>query len=175
MKQKSKSIYSIFWDWVFDKDMRTELPEAKVILKYNSPIHSMFLLKSFMNIPSLNMYLNEYMNSINIMSIDKFELFKFIKKCVIDFKVKRKDILFIHYDKKNELFDKLRSKNAFLKGNDLELLIELINKSPNIEDIYESLGIAKKPVQKKLKTKKASQKIKLEEFLANFLISEVKE
>jgi len=174
MAQRTKSIYNIFWDWIFDKNMKTPLPEKKTLTNYKSPIHASFLLKSFMNCPELNSYLNKYMNTIYVMRIDKIELFNFIKQCVIDFKIKRKDILFIKYNRDSDIFTKIREKNAFLKPFDIGILSDIINKSNEKDKIYESLNISKKPSIKKIKTK-SSKKISLEEFLTNFTVYEIEE
>ena len=78
------SPYKLFWNWVFDWSMKTSIPKPEVLLKYNTPITPVFLLKSMIKIGKLNYYLNSYMNNIGIYSIDKEELFLFFKKAVLE-------------------------------------------------------------------------------------------
>jgi hypothetical protein len=175
------SPFSIFFNWLFDGNIKSEIPKPKVsdsgeiiipdLLKYNSPITVTFLLKVFLRHAKMNSYLDKYFNNINLRYLDKEEFFKFIKQCIIDFKVNKKDLVYYQYEKKDILFDKLRKKVPLLKNGDLTLLCTLIEKSEQKEDVYNSLGMeaAKKTKKKEIGPKKMS----LEEFLMNFSLVEV--
>lgn len=158
------SPYKIFFNWLFDGSLKSEIPEKQTMLKYNSPISQTFLMKVFLRNGSLNHYLNTHLNNINLRYLEKEEFFKFIKKCVIDFKVKRKDTVYYHYNRKDMLFNKLRSKISILKNDDLDLLCNIIDKSPEKESIYTGLGI-KKPIKTKKKKKSKQKNTSLKEFL----------
>jgi len=166
------SPFKLFFGWLYDGNLKTEIPEKQKLLKYNSPITTTFIMKVFLRSGLLNNYLNMYINNINLRYLDKEEFFKFIKKCVIDFKLKRKDIVYYQYKRKDILFNKLRSKVTSLKNDDLDLLCDIIDKSDEKESVYNSLGISK-PV--KTKKKKSKQKnISLKEFIKdNFSIVEI--
>ena len=165
-----ESPYKLFWNWVFDGKKDSPIPSPEVLLKYNSPIHETFILKSFMLHRRLNHYLNSYMNNIGIRYIDKEELFFFAKKCVRDFKVRRKDIHFSRYKPQVLLVQKLKKKFPLLKSYDIELLAEEIHKGKDRDSIYSALGL-EKPKKQKLKAKSKKKKINLKTFLAdNFSI-----
>lgn len=147
------------------------------LLKYNSPITNQYVIGMFLNQGKLNHFLNEYFNNIGLYYLDKEEFFKFIKKCVIDFKIQRKNLPFIPYFKNSKLFESLKKKTPMLKKYDVSLLCEIIDKSENRENIYYSLGLEKQETIKKQKglkkeTKKETETIK--NFLENnFKVMEV--
>lgn len=172
----TKSTYTSFWDWCFDRNPKSPIPDPEVLLKYNSPITATFILKSLIRVARLNHYLNSTINNIGIRYIDAEELFYFTKQCIRDFKVHRKEIHYSPWKSKDELFEKLRSRNPMLKPYDIDLLTSLIQKKPQDErdSIFSALGI-EKPKKEKLKSKKkATSKISLKNFLSqNFSVMEV--
>lgn len=177
--------WKTFYSWLFDGSKNTQIPSPKFdpngkvlvpdILKYNSPITHTYVIKIFTKHGPLNYYLNKYLNNINLRYLDKEELFYFIKKCVLDFKVTRKDIRYISYKPKQKLFDKLRERFPQYKNSDISLMIEIIESSDEKEAIYQAFDIEvpkkqKVKKQKKLKSKKISMKKFLEE---NFSVTDM--
>jgi hypothetical protein len=114
----------------------------------------------------LNDYLNKYFNNIGLRYLDKEEFFKFIKKCVIEFRVNKRDTVFYPWKVQNKLFDILREKFPYLKKDDVALLIEEIDKSDDKEGVYNALGLDA-PKKRKVRTGKKVKKgkIVLKEFL----------
>jgi len=163
--------FRTFNSWLFDRNKTSPIPPAKNgvdILKYNSPITNTFVLSLFMRNGHLNHYLNEYFNNMGLRYLSREELFKFIKKCVIDFRVRRQDTVFYKFRRQDKLYNILRDKFPQFKNNDITLLCELIEKSDDKEIIYHSIGL-ETPKKKKLKTgkKRAKKgKVPLKEFLA---------
>ena len=171
------SPYQIFNNWLFDGRLDTPIPKPKVdddgkiivpdLLKYNSPITSTYIVSLFLRHGSLNKYLNNYFNDINLRYITKEELFKFIKKCIHEFRIKKKDIMFYKRTTKILLYEKLREKMPVLKNDDVLLLCDLIENSDEKEMIFNSLGLdnpKKTKIKKvnKIKEKKISVKELLE-------------
>jgi hypothetical protein len=107
----------------------------------------------------LNHYLNKYFNNIGLYYLEKEDLFKFIKKCIIDFKVRRNNLSFITTKKDSNLFQGLRKKFPALKACDISLLIDIIEKeSDDLKNsVYESLGLLKP--EKPKKARKLSKKV----------------
>lgn len=171
-------MYKTFFSWLFNSDIKSSIPRGENIpdiLKYNSPITSTYVISLFLNSGPLNYYLDSYFNNISLRYIDKEELLFFIKKCVIDFKVQRKNIPFVHYKKNTKLFDSLRAKIPIIKNYDVSLLCDLVEKSPDVERIYSSLGIDK-PKKKKLTAVKQENegKISLQDLLSrNFSVIKI--
>ena len=163
--------YKTFSNWIFDGSLTSPIPKPQGdidILKYNSPITHTFVLQMFMRNGSLNHYLDKYFNDINVRYLSKEELFLFIKKCVIDFRVRKSDIVYYQYRAKNKLYDALRDKIPDLKNNDISLLCDIIEKSSDKDTIYSSLGLEKPP--KKQKVKIGEKKIEKEKIsLADLL------
>jgi hypothetical protein len=175
--------YKTFYNWLFDGSRNSSIPKPKVdddgkvlvpdLLKYNSPISHTFLISMFMKVGPLNHYLDKYFNNISLRYLDKKDLFSFVKKCVLDFKVRRRDITYIPYQKQNRLFSALKEKFPMLKNHDVKVLSQIINSSDEKERIYYSLNleVPKKKKLKKSKKKITSRKCSLKEFLEeNFSI-----
>lgn len=158
--------------WLFDGSRNTPLPKAteKVdILKYNSPITNTFALQMFMRHGPLNHYLDEYFNNIGLRYLSREELFLFLKKCVLDFRVLKRDTVFYPYRQKNKLFDVIRGKFPELKNDDVSLFCDIIEKSDDRDTIYETLGLGKPPKKQKVKIGKKEinkdKKIPLKDFM----------
>ena len=158
--------------WLFDGSKASPIPKAteKVdILKYNSPITHTFALQMFMRHGPLNFYLDKYFNNIGLRYLSKEELFLFLKKCVLDFRVMRRDTVFFPYKAKNKLFDTLRDKFPELKNNDVSLLCDIVDQADDRDEVYETLGLAKPPKKEKIKIGRKKvikdEKISLKELL----------
>lgn len=170
--------FKTFNNWLFDGQRDSPIPKPKTddngkvivpdILKYNSPITHTFIISMFLKHGPLNFYLNEYFNDINLRYLTREELFKFIKKCVIDFRIQRSQITFYPRRPRVMLYEKLREKLSLLKNDDINLLCDIIEKSDNRNAIYDTLGLEK---PKKTKLKKAKKikvkKVSLDNFLNN--------
>lgn len=162
-------MYKLFFSWLFDQNRDSPIPKPEELLKYNSPITSTYVVGLFVNNASLNHYLNTYLNNIGLRYLDKAELFKFIKKCVIDFKVTKRDIPFRPYKHQTKLFKTLRKKISIMKNNDITLLCSLVDKAPDKDQIYNSLNM-EKPKKLKLNSnkKKINKKMSAKEFLEKY-------
>jgi len=176
--------FRTFNSWLFDGSRESKFPEPRYsddgsviipdLLKYNSPITHTYVISMFLKNGSLNYYLNTYFNNINLRYLEKKELFTFIKKCVLDFKVGRKDTIFVPFTRKTKLFGELRNKCPELKNCDISLLVDLVDESDNKEAIYNTLGL-EKPKKLKIKKERKKTKISLKEFMAShFSIMEMK-
>jgi len=172
--------YKTFNSWLFDGNPKSKIPTGEGIpdlLKYNSPITNQYLIGMFLNQGKLNHFLNEFFNNIGLYYMDKKEMFYFIKKCVIDFKIQRKNLPYIPWTKNTKLFESIRKREPVLKKYDINLLCDIIDKSEIKSEVYYSLGLEKQDSIKKQKgmkkeTKKEKQTIK--EFLENnFKVMEV--
>ena len=164
-------MYKTFFEWAFSGNMKDPIPKGETIpdiLKYNSPINATFLLKTFVSNGKLNHYLNKYLNNIGIRYIDKEELFYFIKQCIIDFKVKRKDIHYTSWTNNGALFAKIEKKFPLLKNEEIQIACELINKSDEKDSIYRSLGLDKKEFKKEKTKKTAPTKIGTKAFINRY-------
>lgn len=162
-------MYSTFFNWAFSGNIKDPIPvgeDIPEILKYNSPIHATFLLKTFVSNAKLNFYLNKYLNNIGVRYISKEDLFYFIKQCIIDFKVNRRSIHYSKWSHNDALTNKLIKKFPLLKKDEVQILSDEINKSDNMDSIYRSLGLDKKEFKKVKTKKKASTKISSKNYIA---------
>ena len=169
--------YESFYRWLFDGSLKSELPNKEVFLKYNSPITVNRLISSFMLYGDLNHYLNKYFNNVSLYYLEKEDVFKFVKKCIIDFKVNRNKLSFINIKKDSNLFQGLRKKFPTLKPCDISLLIDVIEKDHDLKNsVYESLGLLKpeKPKKSKNVTRRVLEKaenVKIKDWLdVNFSV-----
>jgi len=170
--------FKTFNTWLFDGSRTSPLPPRKEgvdILKYNSPITHTYAISMFMRNGPLNRYLNEYFNNMGLRYLSKEELFLFLKQCVIDFRVQRRDVVFYPYHRKSKLHQILREKLAQLKNDDISLLCDIIDKSEDKDLIYHSLGIEKVKKEKLKKKETKKKKISAANFLKqNFSIIDYK-
>lgn len=160
------SPYQVFWNWIFDGKKNSPIPQQEVLLKYNSPITCTYLMRSFIGNAKLNLYMNTYMNNLGLRYIKLEDLFKFIKQAVKDFKVRRKSIHYITWERKTTLYEKVRKKFPLLKGHEVSLFCDLIDKSPEKDSVYSSFGIDKPKKQNKKNGKKSKKKINQKNFIA---------
>ena len=165
--------YKTFQNWLFDGNLKTGIPSGDGVpdlLSYKSPITPQYMITMFLNQGKLNHFLDEYFNNMGLYYINKEELMRFMKKCVIDFKVQRNSLPFIPRTKNTKLFEALKKKIPIMKKNDISLLTEIVDNSDQKGDIYYSLGLEKAETIKKQKgLKKSTKKDKetVEEFLKN--------
>jgi len=166
------SPYTVFSNWLFDGSRSSPIPKAteKInLLKYNSPITPTYLISMFVKNGPLNHYLNKHFNNMGLRYLDKEELFKFIKKCVLDFRVRKSDIGYFRYNHQTKLFNTLREKLSTLKNNDISLLCNIIDKSEDKESIYQTLNIE---IVKKKKVKRGTKKIEKKNISLNDFLKE---
>jgi len=159
--------YKTFQNWLFDGNLRSPIPSVKYdnngkeivpdLLSYKSPITCTYVITIFLNNSKLVRYLDRYLNNIGLRYLEVEDLFRFIKKCVIDFRVQRKDIPFIPFKRQTIMFNILRNKFPILKNNDISLLCELIDKSDDKDMIYSALDISR-PKKEKLKIESKKSK-----------------
>jgi hypothetical protein len=170
--------FRTFLDWAFSNDPKAPVPKAEYdketgketrpnILKYNSPITPQYILSMFVMNGPLNHYLDKYFNSIGLYYIEKEELFYFIRKCIRDYKISRNSIPYIKYRRDSKLFTILRKKCPTLKGDDVALLCDIIDKSDDKDLLYHSLNLEKpeKTKQKKLSDREDIKESNVKKFI----------
>lgn len=168
--------FKTYSNWLFDGNKDSPVPPE--LLAYNCPVTQKYAVRMFVLSGELNQFLDEHFNHMGLWYMDKEELFTFLKKCVMDFRIRRNSIPFISSRRKSDkLFDVLKRKLPLMKPGDISLLCQIINKSEDKGSIYYSLGLEKdkKPKKRKLKQKKETpSNISWTEFLEkNFNIMEV--
>jgi hypothetical protein len=169
------SVFQEFFDWLFNGDFKSPIP--KEVLKSSSPISQQYAISIFLAHSKLNNYLDENFNNINLWYLDKSELFIFLKKCVKDFKVNRRSLVYVSWNRTSKIYDELRKRIPNLKANEITYLVEIIDKSEIKDEIYSALSLDKveKPkMTKKSKKNDENKTITIEEFLSsNFKFIEV--
>ena len=160
--------FKTFINWAFDGSIDSPIPKPEVdsggnvitpdILKPSGPLNQRYVASMFMKNPKMCLYLNKHFNNIGIWYVDKETLFKFLKRGVIDFKMRRGDLFFMKSRRsKDKLMEKLVDRFPLLKLDDLRLLADTIEKSDQRDSIYHSFGL-KKPRKRKIKKEKKVKK-----------------
>lgn len=171
-----------FTEWLFDGKKDSKIPDE--LTKHSSKVSQLYALKMFRNNGKLNHYLNNCLNTFDIFYVDKEELFYFLKKCVRDYKVKRKSVPYFKGSKKDRLFNTLKGRYPLLKNEDVEVLSELIQNSNKKNEIMVGLGLEtdhkKKKVPKSKKkennteNERKDRQVSLSDFLTkNFVCMEI--
>lgn len=159
--------FKTYTNWLFDMNRKSDIPkpEGIDILKYNSPITSTFVISMFIRNLKVNWLLNKMFNNMNLRYLEKEEVFRFMKSCVFDFKLSRRDINYSAFRKEDKLFKVLRSKIPELKNGDIKLLCSIIEKSEDKESVYNTLGL-ETPKKMKFSNKETKkEKMSVAEFL----------
>jgi len=157
-------MFKTLTNWLFDGSKISKIPdtkkdkEGKVIVEDIRKLPPQYLLSMFVGHGTINYYLNNYFNNVNLYYVSIDDILYFLKKCIIDFKVQRNQITYFKKSSTDELFDALREKLPQFKNNDIVLLCELVNNSNEKEQIYQTLGL-KSPKKEKVKIGKKNKKI----------------
>jgi len=169
----SVSPFQVFQNWLFDGNTKSEIPEE--LLKSTSPISAQYTISIFMGNPVLNLFLDQYFNNMNLWYLDKEELFIFIKKCVRDFKIQRRSLIYTPWKKQDKLYNALRKRVPYLKPYEIVELCKIVDNSENKDQIYKTMGLdddlLKKKIGKAPKPKKEvrKKKVKIKEYIeSNF-------
>jgi hypothetical protein len=171
--------FRTFIDWAFDGSPDTPIPKPEVdsagnvitpdILKPSGPLNQRYVISMFMKNPKMCLYLNKHFNNINLWYVDKETLFKFLKRAILDFKMRRGDLLFMKSKRsKDKLVEKLIEKFPLLKTDDIRLLADVVENSSQKSAIYHSFGL-KKPSKRKVKKEKGNKKTGAKTSAKNFL------
>lgn len=171
--------FRTFIDWAFDGSIDSPIPKPEVdsggnvitpdILKSSGPLNQRYIISMFMKNPKMCLYLNKYFNNMSIWYLDKETLFKFLKRCIIDFKVRRSELCFMKSKKnKDKLTEKLEDRFPLLKHGDIEFLYEIIENSDQKDAIYNSFGL-KRISKRKVKKEKKKKKTNIQTSAKNFL------
>jgi len=155
VKEKKLSPYTLLNRWLFDGSKSTKIPED---IEKDKSISHMYLLY-FFRPSSYGLIISKLFNNWNLFSLDRIEVFYFLKECVMMSGYKPPFVQKIPA-KKSKLVDILQEKYPFLKNEELFMLVENIDKSDEKDSVYEMFGLYS-PTKKKL-TKSQQDQFKQE-------------
>lgn len=151
--------YKIFLDWLFDGNIKSELPYKDEFTSSSSPISYQFLLTMFLRHESILPFLNQHFNRYNVYYLPKEDMYMFIKKIIIETRFQRNRIPYFKKDKtKDDLADILRKKYPLLKKYDISQMCDLINSSEDKDYILSSYGLKTDHRKKKVSSSKKKAK-----------------
>jgi len=142
-EEPKKSVYYILNKWIQDGSKYTEVPEEIINDKSISQNYILYYFRSSKYIS----YLSSLFNNYDIYMMDKIEIFKMIKDIVLKTGYKPRFIP-RSSDNRTKLFKILKDKFPFLKKYEVPLIIDMIDKSEDKDNIYETLGISKSKKEK---------------------------
>jgi len=173
IKVKPLSPYTLLNRWLYDGSRSTQVPED--VLKDKS-VSQLYLLYFFQASPFI-LYISKHFNNYGLFQMDREDVFKFIKECVL-LTGYRPPFVQRLKPPKSKFVDCLRLKYPFLKDEELWMLVDIIDKSDEKDNIYEMFGLytpkkkkLTKVEQKKLQEESHIQKtagISGDELLGNF-------
>ncbi len=172
-KPKSVSNYTLLTRWLYDGSKTTVIPEAVVKDKSISQLYLLYYFQS----SHYNLYINDTFNNYGIFSLDRLEIFHFLKEC-IQLSGYRPPFVKRGGKPKSKMVDVLKLKYPFLKKEEIFMMVELIDVSDEKDAIYEMFGFYKpkkkkvtKAEKKRMEKEAEEQKTKeesLTELLGNF-------
>ena len=143
---KKISPYTLLNKWLYDGSKTTKIPPEVIS---NKVVSQNILLYHFQQSKYI-VYLSEVFNNFYLYSLDREEVFHFLKECIQRTGFRPRFIPRIRqtYSKTVKI---LTLKFPLLKKDDIKMLIEKIDESEQKDAFYEMIGIRK---PKKLKNKK---------------------
>lgn len=163
-----ENVFLSFRKWLHDGKDCSEVPEEFL----SSPITHTYALSLFLLSRKLTIYLNEVFNNSNLWGIPKEDLFRFLKKCVQEFKLAPRDL---KYFKRAEIsnFYNILEKIPFLKMGDLDILLSSFKGEGKSEDeILQIFGIKEEIKKEKIK-RSFMKKYPLSRLMKHFVYIEV--
>lgn len=173
MKNKISTIspYAILNKWLYDGSETTNVPEELINDKYT--ISQNIILYHFLHSKYI-VYISEVFNNYNLYLMDRVDVFKFLKQCILTTGYRPKFYAKNEIEKSKTL-KYLKGKYPFLKSEELLILKDNIDNSELKDTFYENIGVHK---PKKEKTKKVDLetfknelnyvRLSSKEFLKNF-------
>jgi len=173
---KKVSPWTVFNNWLFDGNMKTELDEETI-----KAINPRSIMDSLCNMYQLTTFINDNFNNLYIIYyMDKSQFFSFIKSLIIKKKIGKYDLGRLKI-KKNSAAEikKIHSKLPHLKMYEIETLLKCIKGDEEEESFLDYLGVKenkKKKLTKKVKTlfektevsDSSGNKVSFEEWKSNF-------
>ncbi len=153
------SIWNILNKWLYDGSYTSEFPKQLIDDKIIGPQYLLYYFKDSV----YNLWINEHFNNYGIFQLNKVEILKFIKECILECGYRPKIMPKIRSDK-SKIFKILKKRYPYFKNDDVDLLVEKIDCSAEKDRIYETLGLYK---GKKEKTKKDKKPTKEKEITIN--------
>jgi len=145
------SPYQLLNRWLYDGSKTTKLPTE---LEKDKTISHMYILYYF-QCSSYNLVISKLLNNWDLFSLDRNEILYFLKQCVILCGYKPPFIQKIK-DNKNKLCTILKYKYPFLKLEEINMMISIIDSSENKDNYYEMFGIYS-PKKKKATKKQTDE------------------
>lgn len=157
---KKLSPYTILSKWLYDGSRSTKLPLEIVDDK---AISNMFLLYFFQSSP-YGLMISKLFNNYSLFSLERNEVLYFIKDCVLRSGYKQPYVAKakIQKDKFSQL---LKEKYPFLKIDECQFLVEVIDNSDDKDAVYEMFGFYQP--KKKKSTKQDIDKLQKQQKIAD--------
>ncbi len=152
MKKKTTgpSIYTILNRWLYDGSRESKLPIDVV----NDKIISHMFILYYFRLSPYGLVISKLLNNWSLFSLDRNELLYFLKESVLLSGYKPPFIQMIK-ESKNKLSRMLKSKYPFLKLEEINMMVEMIDVDVDKNRYYEMFGLYT-PTKKK--TTKQQQK-----------------
>lgn len=147
------NIYSIFESWLFDENQTISDLDDSVV----KGISQLALMRRMLTLGDFTVYLNDKLNTFELMKFDKKDFFNFIKTSLRDMNIKRRDLSFYKYSKSEKLADKIRNKFPLLKSCEIPILLDLLSENEH-DTLMEQFGISETKIKKLTKSEKSQNK-----------------
>ncbi len=152
-KGNKVSVYTLLNRWLHDGSKTSKLPEEIIEAKNIGPQYILYYFKDSV----YNIWINEHFNNYYMFSLDKEDVFKFMKECV-----RYTGYSPDYYPRYNNTIKKLTKalmiKFPYLKKEDVDFMADMIDNGDDADQIYETLGL-KNPKKKKM-TKKGAKELR---------------
>jgi hypothetical protein len=172
-KKKPVSNYTLLNRWLFDGSSDTIIPPD--VMKDTS-ISQLYLLYYFQG-SHYSIYIDKTFNNYGIFSLDRADIFKFMKQC-IQLSGYKPPFVKRGSKSKSKMVDALKEHYPFLKREEVFMVVDNIDASDDKDAIYEMFGFYKPKKKKTTKAEKkkmekhakvkAEAKVSLDDLMGNF-------
>lgn len=149
------SPYQILNNWLMDGNLKSSYPKE---LENDRTINQIFFLRYFQSSQKYFPFINKLFNNYDLFSVPVKELCYLLKEMLYYTGFKQPFVQKAKKSDNNKLIDILRNKYAFLKKEEVVMLVGFIDKMENKDVVYEMFGLYQPKAQKLTKKEQKEQK-----------------
>ena len=129
------NVYKIFFDWLFDGNKNSDIPEE--VLENTSSFSIHFMINMFMKLKKVCLFMNKYVNTYEFVGLDFRTQILSLKEIVINYRLTKQDIMYSKFEYHNiskEILE-IAKRYPHIKISEIEFLYnefkEYINNDTN--------------------------------------------
>lgn len=121
---KKVNHYAIFFDWLFDYNLDSEIPYEVIENKNQFSIH--FMINMLMKYKRICLFANKYLNNYNFISLRFEDMIKALKYVVYKFNLSKNDIFYskFKYNDVNKEVLSIQKRYPYIKISEIKMFLD---------------------------------------------------